>query len=835
MNRILLTLLMLGGMISFAFAQNAILSGKVTGPDKQGLEGATVRIKDQNKGANTDADGAYELRDLKAGTFEVVISYIGYTEKTEEVTLKEGNVVTLNVTLSSEDVLGEEVVISASRRPEKITQAPATINVIRPQQIAELPSFNVGELAGRTKGVDFVRSGVLGTGLNVRGFNSAFNPKNLQVNDGRLSTLIATGLPFGSLGTVIKEDIERVEIILGPAAALYGPNAHNGLVNTITKDPRDYPGTTIALGGGNQNVLTGRFRHAQVLIEDKLAFKVTGEYTQGTEFDYVDTVYIGGFPFNELDLNQDFNAARAEGQLIYTPKENHDLIFQTGHSNSNNLAQTNAGRNQIKDWRIHYYQLKYQSPRIFAQAYFTQSRTDSTYAINQRTQNYQSYIAAGFSEEEAREASYRTAWFPLNVDTPSIGIPLNRGALFIDDSRRFNGELQGNQTWGNLSLIGGVQYQLDFANSQGTYLLDRNADSAVVVSQVGVYAQGEYKLGTFGKLMGALRADNHSLYGFNLIPKAAFVAFVPNGAVRLTYSQGIAAPTILNLEGNIFGGLLLGNGQGFTLADGSTIDPLQVEKIQTFEVGYKGVVAEKLFVDVNGYYNISRDFLSPALNIASADNPVVSRGEEPIQDIIPGTPETGAAFVLTYLNFGSVSTYGIDVGLRYVLNKNFDALLNYSFFGFDLNEDDLANDGNRDGKVTDTDLPINTPANKLGLGLNFRNDKFFANTFVRWVQAYDFFSGINVAAATNEELTVGGAPVIENARVGRTWNYGPLGGFVNVDVAASVKLLDNKLVVSAQVSNLFNAEVREFIASPVIGRLISLEMKVNLGPIEPKK
>ena len=173
MNRILLTLLMMGGMISFAFAQNAILSGKVTGPDKQGLEGATVRIKDQNKGANTDADGAYELRDLKAGTFEVVISYIGYTEKTEEVTLKEGNVVTLNVTLSSEDVLGEEVVISASRRPEKITQAPATINVIRPQQIAELPSFNVGELAGRTKGVDFVRSGVLGTGLNVRGFNSA--------------------------------------------------------------------------------------------------------------------------------------------------------------------------------------------------------------------------------------------------------------------------------------------------------------------------------------------------------------------------------------------------------------------------------------------------------------------------------------------------------------------------------------------------------------------------------------------------------------------------------------------------------------------------------------
>ncbi|MEL6135229.1 MAG: hypothetical protein AAFR59_17870, partial [Bacteroidota bacterium] len=59
--------------------------------------------------------------------------------------------------------------------------------------------------------------------------------------------------------------------------------------------------------------------------------------------------------------------------------------------------------------------------------------------------------------------------------------------------------------------------------------------------------------------------------------------------------------------------------------------------------------------------------------------------------------------------------------------------------------------------------------------------------------------------------------------------------FVNVDVAAGVKLLDGKLVFSAQVSNLFNTEVREFVASPVIGRLLSLELKVNLGPIEPKK
>ncbi len=830
------TIVLLLGFGLSAFAQTGQLKGSVRAADGSGsLTGATVSLPKINKGANTDEKGNFMISDIEAGTYQLTVRFIGYAEVNQEVKIEAGETAEVNIKMSLRAILGDEVIISASKRPEKITQAPATVNVIRSQAIEELPSFNVGELAARTKGVDYVRSGVLGTGLNVRGFNSAFNPKNLQVNDGRFSTLIATGLPLGSLGTIVKEDIERVEIILGPAAALYGPNAHNGLVNTITKDPRDHQGTTLALGAGNQNVLTGRFRHAQVLIEDKLAFKVTGEYTRGTEFDYVDTVYIGGAPFEELDLDRDFDVLRGEAQIVYTPQENHDLIFMTGHSNSNNLAQTNAGRNQIKDWRIHYYQLKYQSPRLFAQVYYTQSRTDSTYAINQRTQNFWSYKAAGFSDEVAREESYRTAWFPLNADTPSIGIPINRGALFQDSSNRINAEIQANQTWGAFTLVGGAQYQRDMANSLQTYLLD--SEGTININQIGVYAQAEYRMGKKAKFMGALRADNHDLYGFNLVPKAAFLYFVPNGALRLTYSQGIAAPTILNLEGNIFGGLLLGNGSGFGLSDGSTVEPLQVERIQTYEIGYKGTIADRLYVDVNGYYNISRNFLSPAINIARPGDEVLvtQRGDQPIQELIPGTPDAGAGLVLTYLNFGQVNTYGADLGLRYILNKNFDAVLNYSYFGFNLDTDDPENDGNRDGEVNPTDLPINTPANKISGGINFRNDRFFANVFVRWVQAYDFFSGINVAAASDEDLIYNGAPVVEDARVGRTWNYGSLGGFVNVDVAAGVKFDDSRYILSGQITNLFNSEVREFVASPVISRLFSVELKVNLDPIKPVK
>ncbi|MGF1534357.1 MAG: TonB-dependent receptor domain-containing protein [Bernardetiaceae bacterium] len=820
-----------------AYAQTTV-SGKVTDAENgEGLPMVTVLVKNTSLGTVTDTEGAFSMEVGRSFPFTITFSSVGYAN--QEVLVKNAEEAqNVSVRMGQSVFMMDEVTISGSRQPERITESPVTIGVIKAEQIAELPSFNVGELFARKKGVDYVRSGVLGVGLNVRGFNSAFNPKNLQLTDGRFSTLIATGLPLGALNTVVKEDIERTEVVLGPSSALYGPNAHNGLVNTITKDPRAYQGTTIALGAGNQSVFSGRFRHAQVL-SDKFAFKVTGEYTRGEEFDYVDTVYIGAAAFPELDLDLTFESLRGEATLYFSPTDDSDIILQYGGSNSSNIGVTNAGRNQIKDWQIHYLHLRYTSPRLFAQVYHTWSVTNDTYAMNQRTQNYQSFIAGGFSEAEARERSLLEQWFPV-PGLPAGGVPLNRGALFIDDSRRWNGEVQYNNDFGidGFNLVAGVQVQSDFANSRGTYLLDNDGEG-ITINQIGGYAQVEKKFGDTGlKTVLAARADNHDLYGFNFIPKAALVYTTENaGSFRLTYGQGIAAPTILNLEGNIFGGLLVGNGQGFTLSDGTTIDPLKVETIQTVEVGYKGKLSEKLFLDVNAYYNVSKDFLSPAINIANpaAGILVTQRGDQPMSELQPGfATDAGSALVLTYLNFGNVDTYGFDMGLNYYINDKFNISANYSYFGYSLDKDDMSNDGNRNGIVTNTDLPINTPAHKANIAFNASTSKWFGSVFVRWVEAYDFFSGINVAAKTQDTNGDGTNDVVENARVGRTWNYGPLGGFVNVDVSFGYRFNDI-FTLSGQVSNVFDSEVREFVASPVIGRLYSVEARVNLPAIGKKK
>jgi iron complex outermembrane receptor protein len=854
---------------NFALAQKGRVQGRITASDGgEPIFRATVMQEGRASGTFTDADGRYAF-DLPAGPQTVVVACLGYRSVARQVNIAAGETTQLDLALEQATLQGEEVVVTASRRAEKCTNAPATISLISAKMIAEHASFNVAELLARQRGVDYTRNGMVGIGVNARGFNSAVNPKFLQINDGRLSTLIASGLPFAALSTTIKEDIERSEVVLGPSSALYGPNAHNGLLNTITKDPRTYPGTTVALGAGNQALLSGRFRHAS-RVSDKFAFKISGEYTQGEDFAFTDTVYavangveLAKYPEYLLDRRFDHMAGEAQAYVSVSPKA--DLIAGYGASRSNNIGNSSAGRNQVRDWSLQWAQIRYVSPRLFLNLYHTWSNTDSTIGLNRRTLNYWSFKNARnadgtprFDEATARSKSLSALWV-ANPALPAGGQELARGALFQDQSRRLNAELQYNNAAGKLfDYIVGLQYQQDLANSNRTYLLDQAGP--IRIDQVGAYAQLERRMGDFRAVLAA-RADNHALYGFNFIPKAALVYLVgDNGAARLTYGQGIAAPTILNLSANIFGGLLLGNGEGFTVKEvdittqqvvnSYTVPRLKVEKVQTLELGYKGMLGGKLFLDANAYFNRSQDFLSPAIDVAPNrdlfdhdNNPATPniarivgygtlRGGQPLSEIttvVPITPsgETGANTVLSYLNFGRVNTYGFDAALHYALLPSLNATLNYAWFGYDLDRGDLANDGNKDGKVNENDLPINTPAHKAGLGLNYGQNRVFASIFGRWVQAYDFFSGINVAASTNSELLYGGSPVLEGRRVGSSFNYGPLGGFVNVDLGIGYKF-GKHLSLSGQVTNLFDSAVREFVASPSIARLYALELKVDL-------
>jgi len=826
MTRKLFAFLAFSLISGFIFSQGGI-KGKITDESGNDIPQVDVYIKSLSKGTTTSENGTFEILNLERGDYNLTVSSLGFTAISKSVSIDNSVVDIGTLVLSSSYEIMDVVVISGSRKLEKITESPATINVIGVRQLNNFVG-SPAELFAQQKGVDFARTGAFIGGINVRGFNSAFNPKMLQLDDNRYSTLIATGLAFGPMSPIIKEDIERIEIVLGPSSALYGPNALNGLINTITKSPYKYQGTEIVVGAGSNSLFSTRLRHAKK-IGDKWAYKITGESTTGREIKWTDSVYVAGSLVGqpgkplvgvpEVDLDRDVSFLKGQASVFYRPTESSEIGLTYGASKSNFISVTNAGRNSIKDWNISYLHATYKSNHWFGQLYKTWSSSDKTFNNNTRTANYWALIAGGETHEAALENSF---------SGPGAITP-----VFTDASERLNAELQYNNNWGNLDLTLGSQLQKDDAYSKNTYLID--ADGPIKIDQLGFYGQLKYAFNESGfNLIFAARGDDHDLFGFNFLPKAGITYNRPNGTWRLTYGKGFATPTILNTDMNLFGGLILGNGVGFTRSDDTKVAPLKPETIQTFEVGYKGQMADgKLFLDVNAYYNTSDDFISPLTQIAPtglSGGPVITqRGDQPITDftegLAPGVFDPGA-FILTYLNFGNVNTYGFDAGLNYYISNNYNISFNYSFFDYSLDTNDMANDGNGDGKVTILDLPINTPKNKISSAFNVTFDKFYGSVLTRWVQKYDFFSGRNVAAKTNTDIIIGGSPVVENQRVGTQWNYGQLGGFY-LSVNAGFKISDT-FSLGGYINNIAGSGNYEFVASPPSETMYGVELKISL-------
>src|SRR5829696_5981454 len=837
---------------TFTWAQNkGAISGKVTDDSGQPMPGATVTIRESGASTVTDNNGIFSFSNVRLGRATVVVSFVGFADKEQTVTVSETGSTDVSVKLDVKARVGDEVVVTASKRPEKITRAPATISVITSRDLDQSASFLPGELASKIQGVEFVRTGVRGVGFNARGFNNAFNAKILQMTDGRNSMMAGgSGLPSGIMNTVIKEDIERLEIVLGPNSALYGPNAHNGIANTITKDPRRFQGTTLVIGGGNQNVISTRLRHA-AKINNKWAYKLAGEYTTGRDFEFHDSIYAGGSVYGpavaipERIPTYQFKHERGEAHVYYSLNPKSDIIVSYGGSNNDFLSVNNTGRNQIKGWKFSYLQARFVSPHLFVQAYETWTNVGQSYGIPGYTRDYWNRTHSTITDKSS--PLYPTVGL-LTPDEAEANA-LRLGNRFKEESKRFNAEAQYNYNFQNIGLymVASSSYQKDDPKTYGTSLAD--ATQKVEVTQYGGALQLEKTLPADFKIVAAARLDHHSLFDNMFSPKVGLVKGIKGGAFRVTYGKAFAAPIILFQRASVFG-LVFGNGSGVnyipngaTISDASSVKTttaLKPEEINTWEVGYKGTVTQKLYVDINGYYGKSKYFLSPAISVLGR---ALSVGDIPISPALPGTPDingklTGAQF-LTYFNYGEVSSYGVDLGVNYYFTDHVNFALKYSYFGSDITEDNINNDANKDGYVSAEEKSLNAPKHRAAGALNFQNlakGKLFFSLSARWVQHFDLYSGsqigteggegkrgvVTIAPGTNPSTGLPRATTLL-----KNFNHGPMGGFTTIDITGGYRMTEI-LSLNAGVSNLFNTEQREFVGSPSIGRLYSIELKAHI-------
>lgn len=177
--------------------------------------------------------------------------------------------------LSLEELLDLEVTL-VSKRPERLSEAPAAVHVITREDIRRSGGRSIPDLLRQAPGVEVAQLTSSSWAVSARGFNDIFANKLLVMIDGRtIYTPLFSGV-FWDVQHVFLEDVERIEVVRGPGATLWGANAVNGVINIVTRDARDTQGTFLTAGGGNYERGFGGFRHGEHFGENG-AFRIYGQ------------------------------------------------------------------------------------------------------------------------------------------------------------------------------------------------------------------------------------------------------------------------------------------------------------------------------------------------------------------------------------------------------------------------------------------------------------------------------------------------------------------------------------------------------------------------------
>lgn len=723
-------------------AQSGSVSGLVQDNAKVPLPGAQVSLVGTRFGATSGLDGRYHITGVPVGSYSARVQRIGAKAKSiDNVTISANTDTKLDIELVATALQLGGYVVSASRRVEKITDAPATITRIDAEQIR----FSVGNsftaALKEVKGVDFFQTGIAAAGINARGFNSAFNNRMLQMEDNRIAVLPENGLPVGVFTTIPKVDIAGVEVLIGPGAALYGPDASNGVVTLLSKDPKQYQGltleTSIGSNGGNVGNMfeynPGHVSYSDVQgryagVVGHLGYKITGEALSANDWQNENNyapVAPRTTPSPEINPDWSTSYRRASGALVYYFDNGGRLEYQAGASKSNGIGVTSAGRNQLKNWGYWNQQIRFTSDHWFAQAYATRSLSGQTFALNGFSTNRLAPRLATVTDDSVKTIS-----------------------SFPADGRLMAGEIQYNITVPaifNTRFVTGVQVRRDQVSSHRVWLTDALTKEDIILKQVGVYAQTETKINEQTKLVFGARYDNPEFYAPQFSPKAALlISPDENTTFRFTFNRAFKSPSILatNFFFRDFSPSIgvFGNKDGTTIKDATgnvtrTFDPVVPELNNTFEIGYKSVIKDRLYVDVAGYVSRYTSFISPLVVVA---NPFAGSFAYNTKTNTKYTNAAGAEQIaLTYYNLGKATLSGIDAGARFAITDN----INLSGTMSVLKLDSIIQKPGDPFEAT----ALNSPTQKATIGMDAKNGPFatFGGFTFRYVTDYQFNSGVH--------------------------------------------------------------------------------------------
>ncbi|MGZ3922484.1 MAG: TonB-dependent receptor [Flavisolibacter sp.] len=305
------------------FAQDIIeISGIVTSQERhEPLPGVAISIKGTVSGTTTSNEGSFSLKTKQKPPFTLLFTSIGFAPKEVEIKSLDSKV---QVALATQTVLGNEVVITASRVPENILRSPVAIEKLDIRSIKESPAPSFYDALENVKGVQMTTSSLTFKVPNTRGFNIPNNFRFMQLVDGVDMQAATLGVPLGNAIGPTELDIQSVEITPGAASALYGMNAINGMANLITKNPFISQGLSVYQKTGINHVdgidyapspLTETALRYAKAFNNKFAFKVNISYMKG--IDWISNSRYDQNPNNLKSANPGFSSLNGANNVAF--------------------------------------------------------------------------------------------------------------------------------------------------------------------------------------------------------------------------------------------------------------------------------------------------------------------------------------------------------------------------------------------------------------------------------------------------------------------------------------------------------------------------------------
>ena len=386
--------------VNLMMAQSTIRGTVTDSETGDAIPGANVVIVGTSEGTTADFDGNFTLSTNQDLPFKIEITSVGFSSQSVEVTSADQSIA---VSMDPGESL-DEIIVSASRRPQKLQEAPASVSLISSKDVENgTQELNPVRLLVNTPGVHIQQHSLNSINVEMRAGSGLFGTSTFPILDYRYLATPAADSFFSYSTGISNIDIAKIEVVRGANSAMYGPSVTSGVVHFLTKSAIDLPGSTLELTGGTMDTRGINFRHARSNESKTFGYKFNLNYQSGQDFSldpvedagriagYTKTVsqpvIVNGQVANfqsqrilrnqgSLDpdgdnnpLAQEFKNVSANLHFEYRPDDDTEMVFSNGWSNFGGMFFNALGPGYTAG-NDYWTQFRIQKGGLFAQAYY---------------------------------------------------------------------------------------------------------------------------------------------------------------------------------------------------------------------------------------------------------------------------------------------------------------------------------------------------------------------------------------------------------------------------------------------------------------------------------